>query len=101
MRTRRLFLSGERLRPSWHQLLFRVQGSVIPAVVPRVIVCSMFGALIGVLHALGMGVAVPALGGLVPSIVLGLLLVFRTNTAYERFWEGRKIWGVIINTVRI
>jgi putative membrane protein len=32
--------------------------------------------------------------------VLGLLLVFRTNTAYDRFWEGRKIWGSIINTVR-
>ena len=26
---------------------------------------------------------------------LGLLLVFRTNTAYNRFWEGRKIWLVI------
>jgi putative membrane protein len=37
---------------------------------------------------------------LVPSIVLGLLLVFRTNTAYERFWEGRKAWGVLVNTVR-
>jgi len=28
------------------------------------------------------------------------LLVFRTNTAYERFWEGRKAWGNIINTTR-
>ena len=35
-----------------------------------------------------------------PSIVIGLLLVFRTNTAYERFWEGRKAWGTLINTVR-
>ena len=24
---------------------------------------------------------------------LGLLLVFRTNSAYSRFWEGRMIWG--------
>jgi putative membrane protein len=28
------------------------------------------------------------------GIVLGLLLVFRTNTAYERWWEGRKLWGL-------
>jgi putative membrane protein len=28
------------------------------------------------------------------------LLVFRTNTAYERFWEGRKLWGVLVNNVR-
>lgn len=100
MRPRQLFLSGDRLRPSWYQPLFQLQGSVIPAVVPRVVVCTTFGGLIVVLHALGLGVALPVLGGLVPSIVLGLLLVFRTNTAYERFWEGRKIWGTIINTVR-
>jgi putative membrane protein len=37
---------------------------------------------------------------MVPSIVLGLLLVFRTNTAYDRFWEGRKFWGTLINNVR-
>ena len=26
---------------------------------------------------------------------LGLLLVFRTNTAYDRYWEGRKLFGAI------
>ena len=31
---------------------------------------------------------------------LGLLLVFRTNTAYNRFWEGRKIWEKILNSLR-
>lgn len=31
---------------------------------------------------------------------LGLLLVFRTNSAYQRFTEGRKIWEQILNTAR-
>ena len=31
---------------------------------------------------------------------LGLLLVFRTNTAYNRFWEGRKIWEKLLNNCR-
>lgn len=31
---------------------------------------------------------------------LGLLLVFRTNTAYNRFWEGRKIWEGVLNSLR-
>ena len=31
---------------------------------------------------------------------LGLLLVFRTNSAYQRFVEGRKIWGEIVNSAR-
>lgn len=26
------------------------------------------------------------------GVVIGLLMVFRTNTAYERWWEGRKLW---------
>lgn len=31
---------------------------------------------------------------------LGLLLVFRTNTAYQRFAEGRKIWEKILSVSR-
>ena len=27
------------------------------------------------------------------GIILGLLLVFRTNTAYDRWWEGRQVLG--------
>lgn len=31
---------------------------------------------------------------------LGLLLVFRTNQSYDRWWEGRKLWGSMVNTCR-
>lgn len=34
------------------------------------------------------------------SFVLSLLLVFRTNTAYDRWWEGRKLWGKLVNDCR-
>lgn len=34
------------------------------------------------------------------GFVLSLLLVFRTNTAYDRWWEGRKAWGSILNNAR-
>jgi putative membrane protein len=34
------------------------------------------------------------------GIVLGLLLVFRTNTAYDRWWEGRRLLGGLLNTCR-
>ncbi len=34
------------------------------------------------------------------GIVLSILLVFRTNTAYDRWWEGRKQWGSLVNTTR-
>jgi putative membrane protein len=34
------------------------------------------------------------------GIVLSILLVFRTNTAYDRWWEGRKQWGALVNHCR-
>lgn len=34
------------------------------------------------------------------GFVISLLLVFRTNTAYDRWWEGRKKWGEFVNDSR-
>lgn len=34
------------------------------------------------------------------GFVLSLLLAFRTNTAYDRWWEGRKLWGSLVNNSR-
>jgi ion channel-forming bestrophin family protein len=34
------------------------------------------------------------------GFVISLLLVFRTNTAYDRWWEGRKRWGALVNDSR-
>lgn len=34
------------------------------------------------------------------GFVISMLLVFRTNTAYDRWWEGRKLWGSLVNNSR-
>ncbi len=34
------------------------------------------------------------------GFVISMLLVFRTNTAYDRWWEGRKQWGALMNSSR-
>jgi putative membrane protein len=36
----------------------------------------------------------------VAGVALGLLLVLRTNAGYDRWWEGRKLWGGIVNQSR-
>jgi len=48
------------------------------------------------IHHLGIEPSVFSLLG----ILLSLLLVFRTNSAYDRWWEGRKQWGALINHTR-
>lgn len=87
-------------RRPWFRFALQLRGSVVPAVLPRTLVCVAFGTLITLMHYAGLPVSMPALGNVIPSIVLGLMLVFRTNTAYERFWEGRRLWGTIIVAVR-
>ncbi len=84
----------------WFRLVWQWQGSVIPAILPRVLFCAVFALGVTFFYHLGVNIALPLKSSLIPSIVLGLLLVFRTNTAYERYWEGRKLWGTLINTVR-
>lgn len=34
------------------------------------------------------------------GFILSMLLVFRINTAYDRWWEGRKAWGALLNNSR-
>ncbi|MGL5804773.1 MAG: bestrophin family protein [Xenococcaceae cyanobacterium] len=87
-------------RYRWFKVVFKWRGSVIPVIFPRVLFCGIFGFLISLLHYFNFAVALPILSSVVPSIVLGLLLVFRTNTAYERYWEGRKLWGTLVNNIR-
>ena len=41
-------------------------------------------------------IAIPAILGTAISLILG----FRTNAAYDRWWEARKVWGAIVNDSR-
>jgi putative membrane protein len=80
------------------------KGSVVPAVFSRVLLCGLFGFFISSINNLPsnwkVSVAIPLWGGVIPTIVIALLLVFRTKTAYERFLEGRQSWGNLINTAQ-
>jgi ion channel-forming bestrophin family protein len=80
----------------WFRSTLQLKGSVVATIFPRTLFCAGFGLMIAYAYSRGVNLAFPALTTLIPNIVLGLLLVFRTNTAYDRFWEGRKSWGTII-----
>jgi len=77
----------------WLKSTLQIKGSVVPIILERSIYFALFGLLISTLYFYKIPVAQPVLGNVIPSIVLGLLLVFRTNTSYDRFWEGRRFWG--------
>ena len=88
----------------WFFSALRLQGSILPRILPRIaLFCTV--ALVAVVtykrELWTNSENLQALTGNVAcNLVLGLLLVFRTNTAYERFWEGRKAWGTLVITTR-
>lgn len=88
----------------WLALAMQFRGSIFPTVLPRVLFFTSFAYLISWLYELkyiGSALVLENLtGNVVYNLVLGLLLVFRTNTAYDKFWEGRKLWGTLIVNIR-
>lgn len=89
---------------AWRSHLFEIKGSMVREILGRVSVCvgwSLVVVLISFwapdyLHWFSISSTAHALVG----TALGLLLAFRTNSSYERFWEGRKQWGCIVNECR-
>ncbi len=87
-------------KKEWVKFALQIKVSVIPIIYQRVIWTGVFGLFVSILYYYKLPVSQPIVGAIVPSIVLGLLLVFRTNTAYERFWEGRRLWGILTSDIR-
>lgn len=84
------------------QILFSWHGTILPKVIPQLISLILLSSLIGLLsyrHAFNIP-QVPALGFTVFGIILSIFLGFRNNASYERWWEGRKLWGALIATAR-
>lgn len=98
-----------RQNPSWIHVVLHFKGSIISRIWRRVLGVFLislattaahlgyFGAEAAVLvRKLEITVTPFTLIGLAVSIYLG----FRNNASYDRFWEGRKLWGRMVNVSR-
>lgn len=100
--TKDLLHGTDRRWSGFHGALMRRDGSATPMVWRRVLI---FGALAALVTYIEMNPRMPNLGVEVApyeiaGAVLGLFLVLRTNAGYDRWWEGRKLWGSIVNQSR-
>ena len=86
----------------WRDTLFALRGSMLQAILARVSIAMVFALGITAIHYWVVPISIPeaATGHSLIGPALGLLLVFRTNSSYDRWWEGRKLWGSIVNTSR-
>ncbi|HEY5920092.1 MAG TPA: bestrophin family ion channel [Kofleriaceae bacterium] len=83
----------------WLPILFRMRGSVIPRLFPRVVFAAGLG-VVAVLLLESRNFKIPSVAHALVGVALGLLLVFRTNASYDRYWEGRKLLGFMVNRTR-
>lgn len=82
-------------RPSWGRV-FRQIGVPLTGLVA-------WAGLISAVHHGGYDFRIFAIPDLPLSLLgaaLGILLGFRTNSAYDRWWEARTLWGGLINLSR-
>ncbi len=85
---------------SWFDHFFDIRGTLLVEIFVRVLVCVAWSAGVVWFHYNVSPVAIPVTIHSLVGVALGLLLVFRTNASYDRYWEGRKLWGVIVMETR-
>ncbi len=88
-------------RLSWFRLLFEIRGSALMRIRGRLAAVFIVACVITYLAE-----EARALTDLTPlpftliGLALSVFLGFRNNTSYDRFWEGRKLWGGLVNHSR-
>jgi len=85
----------------WRSHLLDIKGSMVKEIIGRVLICVGWSVVVvGFYKLINPGIAIPSTVHTLVGWALSLLLVFRTNTSYDRFWEGRRAWGSIVNVAR-
>lgn len=88
---------------SWFSLIFDVYSRyVIRALFPLILFAGVLTSVLCFLFIDVLQVVIVDTKAFhsILGVILGLFLVLRTNTAYDRWWEGRKLWGQLVNDCR-
>lgn len=92
---------------AWFTFIFHIhKADTIRTLWPLMLSVAAFSGLIAYVELnylkLGESVHVQNIGMMhsLLGLVISLLLVFRTNTSYDRWWEGRKLLGALTNVSR-
>lgn len=91
----------------WFTFIFRFhKADTFRTLIPIMIAIGLYSGIVGWLEVRYWQLAdtsyiknITIMHGML-GFVISLLLVFRTNTAYDRWWEGRKMWGALVNNSR-
>lgn len=87
---------------SWFSLLLQFKGTIYERIRFRLWVVVIFSCVVTAIYETldtsGEWFSMTPFSLI--GVALGIFLGFRNNTSYDRFWEGRKLWGGVVNTSR-
>ncbi|KAG8882551.1 hypothetical protein FRB98_003592 [Tulasnella sp. 332] len=91
----------ELSRYSWIFDIMTIQGSILPRIIGPVLTVTLFSLAVATANEI-YGKDLELNNGVIPllSVVVGLILVFRNGTSYDRYYEGRKDFGALTSSVR-
>jgi putative membrane protein len=86
---------------SWLDIVLR-GGVVLPRINRRVVISVALACLTTAVHALvpALHISLTATPFILIGLPLGVFLGFRNTSSYERWWEGRRLWGQLVNAAR-
>ena len=91
-----------RPKQNWLRMLFVWNGSVLGDILPQLLTVTALSSFVAWSHGRLLGHHIPLT--VAPFTLLGvslaLCLGFRNTASYERYWEGRKQWGELLNLTR-
>ena len=89
-------------QPSVFNLLFSWRGTILPKILPPLGVVMLISTIIGGLSYIGYFhfPELPLVGFTLIGVVLSIFLGFKNSACYDRWWEARKLWGLLIATAR-
>ena len=91
-----------RDRPSGLKLFLLLRGSVLPRILPSLVVNTLVATLVTISHGdlFDLKITLTTIPFSLIGLPIAIFLGFRNNAAYDRFWEGRKLWGEIVHKSR-
>jgi putative membrane protein len=91
-----------RSKSNWWTLLFVWRGSMMKQMLPQLLIVAALSVLAVWTEGTIFRHKVPlnATPFTLVGVALALFLGFRNSSAYDRWWEGRKLWGALVNTMR-
>src|SRR5882757_3505130 len=91
-----------RSKSNWWTLLFAWHGSMVKQMLPQLLIVAVLSVVAVWTEGTLFKQKVPlnATPFTLVGVALALFLGFRNSSAYDRWWEGRKLLGALVNTMR-